>query len=171
MYWHDIPEITDRVKALAKDGYSTRVVARIVRHEFSEALGRAGITLTNNHIGGWANRQQPKVVFAASRGGPRSPRNVAENSNKGRVRGVTRWPEKPEKRCRQFKHIGTTIRPKQTEPVPAKEEAPIVFDDGSFVTVLTINDRMCRWPIGNPSENEFRFCGRKPKSGSPYCEA
>ena len=81
MYWHDIPEITDRVKALAKDGYSTRVVARIVRHEFSEALGRAGITLTNNHIGGWANRQQPKVVFAASRGGPRSPRNVADNSN------------------------------------------------------------------------------------------
>jgi len=30
---------------------------------------------------------------------------------------------------------------------------------------------MCRWPIGDPSENEFHFCGRKPKVGSPYCEA
>jgi GcrA cell cycle regulator len=37
--------------------------------------------------------------------------------------------------------------------------------------VLTINDRMCRWPIGDPSENEFHFCGRKPRLGSPYCEA
>lgn len=51
------------------------------------------------------------------------------------------------------------------------EEDPIVLDDGQFATVLTINDRMCRWPIGDPSENQFHFCGRKPKGGSPYCEA
>ncbi len=51
------------------------------------------------------------------------------------------------------------------------EEDPIVLEDGSFATVLTINDRMCRWPIGDPSENEFHFCGRNPKAGSPYCEA
>ena len=29
----------------------------------------------------------------------------------------------------------------------------------------------CRWPIGDPAANEFHFCGRAPKSGSPYCEA
>ncbi len=56
-------------------------------------------------------------------------------------------------------------------PPPVVEEDPVVFDDGSHATVLTINDRMCRWPIGDPSEHEFHFCGRKPKSGSPYCEA
>jgi GcrA cell cycle regulator len=55
--------------------------------------------------------------------------------------------------------------------VPVVEEDPIILDDGSFATVLTINDRMCRWPIGDPSENEFHFCGHKPKAGSPYCEA
>ena len=54
---------------------------------------------------------------------------------------------------------------------PVVEEDPIILDDGSFATVLTINDRMCRWPIGDPAEHEFHFCGRKPKSGSPYCEA
>src|ERR1700674_5423044 len=51
------------------------------------------------------------------------------------------------------------------------EEDPVVLEDGKFATVLTINDRMCRWPIGDPAENEFHFCGRKPKVGSPYCEA
>ena len=54
---------------------------------------------------------------------------------------------------------------------PVVEEDPILLDDGTFATVLTINDRMCRWPIGDPSENEFHFCGRKPKAASPYCEA
>ncbi|HTT99624.1 MAG TPA: GcrA family cell cycle regulator [Rhizomicrobium sp.] len=56
-------------------------------------------------------------------------------------------------------------------PAPIVEEDPLVLDDGNHATVLTINDRMCRWPIGDPSENEFHFCGRSPKSGSPYCEA
>ena len=51
------------------------------------------------------------------------------------------------------------------------EEDPIKLDDGNFATVLTITDRMCHWPIGDPSEHEFHFCGRKPRPGSPYCEA
>ncbi len=51
------------------------------------------------------------------------------------------------------------------------EEDPITLEDGNFATVLTIHDRMCRWPIGDPAENEFHFCGHKPRFGSPYCEA
>ncbi len=56
-------------------------------------------------------------------------------------------------------------------PPPVVEEDPVMLDDGSFATVLTINDRMCRWPIGDPAGEEFHFCGRNPKAGSPYCEA
>jgi GcrA cell cycle regulator len=55
--------------------------------------------------------------------------------------------------------------------VPVVEEDPLPLADGNFATVLTISDRMCRWPIGDPSASEFHFCGRSPKSGSPYCEA
>jgi GcrA cell cycle regulator len=51
------------------------------------------------------------------------------------------------------------------------EEDPVVLEDGNFATVLTINDRMCHWPIGDPADAAFHFCGRNPKSGSPYCEA
>ena len=61
-------------------------------------------------------------------------------------------------------------RAREPEP-PVVEEEPIKLEDGSFVGVLTINDRMCRWPIGDPSGDEFHFCGRNPKQGSPYCEA
>ena len=61
-------------------------------------------------------------------------------------------------------------RPHTPEPVVVEED-PIVMEDGSFATVLTINNAMCRWPIGDPSENAFHFCGHKPKNGSPYCEA
>ena len=58
-----------------------------------------------------------------------------------------------------------------TPPAPIVEEDPVTLADGSHATVLTINDRMCRWPIGDPAADAFHFCGRSPKSGSPYCEA
>ena len=54
---------------------------------------------------------------------------------------------------------------------PGVEEPELALQDGTFATVLTVDDRMCRWPIGEPDKNEFHFCGRQPKSGSPYCEA
>src|SRR5580704_4323380 len=56
-------------------------------------------------------------------------------------------------------------------PPPVVEEDPLQLADGNFATVLTISDRMCRWPIGDPAATEFHFCGRSPKAGSPYCEA
>jgi GcrA cell cycle regulator len=45
---------------------------------------------------------------------------------------------------------------------------PLVLDTGATATVLTLNDRMCKWPIGDPADNSFAFCGRAACSG-PYC--
>ena len=44
-----------------------------------------------------------------------------------------------------------------------RDEAP-----GS-ATVLTLNARSCRWPIGDPSNGDFTFCGQGAAHG-PYCE-
>lgn len=38
------------------------------------------------------------------------------------------------------------------------------------VTILELRDSMCRWPIGDPTQAEFRFCGaRKTPGAGPYC--
>jgi len=62
-------------------------------------------------------------------------------------------------------------RPAPMIQVPIVEKDPVVDDQGRKTTVLTISDRMCKWPIGDPSTAEFHFCGHPPKVGSPYCEA
>ena len=28
----------------------------------------------------------------------------------------------------------------------------------------------CQWPIGDPQEKDFTFCGDKSMEGKPYCE-
>lgn len=49
--------------------------------------------------------------------------------------------------------------------VPARP-SPEIADKTSL---LDLNDRICRWPIGHPGEPDFHFCGEKVNPGFPYC--
>ncbi len=49
--------------------------------------------------------------------------------------------------------------------VPAKP-SPEVADKTSL---LDLNDRVCRWPMGHPGEPDFYFCGEAANPGYPYC--
>ncbi|MGE3143302.1 MAG: GcrA family cell cycle regulator [Hyphomonadaceae bacterium] len=51
--------------------------------------------------------------------------------------------------------------------VPVLE--PMLQADGRAVSVLTLTDRMCKFPIGDPSEADFAFCGRDSNENGPYC--
>lgn len=49
--------------------------------------------------------------------------------------------------------------------VPAKP-SPEIADKTSL---LDLNDRICRWPMGHPGEPDFHFCGEAVNPGFPYC--
>lgn len=49
--------------------------------------------------------------------------------------------------------------------VPAKPSADIA----EKTSLLDLNDRICRWPMGHPGEPDFHFCGEKVNPGFPYC--
>jgi GcrA cell cycle regulator len=49
--------------------------------------------------------------------------------------------------------------------VPAKPSAEIA----DKTSLLDLNDRICRWPMGHPGEPDFHFCGDKVNPGFPYC--
>ena len=37
-------------------------------------------------------------------------------------------------------------------------------------TVASLDARDCRWPIGDPRDEDFHFCGATQLAGRPYCE-
>ena len=49
--------------------------------------------------------------------------------------------------------------------VPAKP-SPEIADKTSL---LDLNERICKWPVGHPGEPDFHFCGRQANPGFPYC--
>jgi GcrA cell cycle regulator len=56
-----------------------------------------------------------------------------------------------------------------SEPyVPPAEELVIPMCERKYIQTLT--ESCCRWPIGDPQQPEFHFCGKKKIPGLPYCE-
>ena len=49
--------------------------------------------------------------------------------------------------------------------VPAKPSA----DMADKTSLLDLNDKICKWPLGHPGEPDFHFCGEVINPGFPYC--
>ena len=43
-------------------------------------------------------------------------------------------------------------------------------DEPGLATSTTLEAHMCRWPIGDPEEAGFSFCGHASEGGRPYCQ-
>ena len=93
-------------------------------------------------------------------------------------------PSRPVKRPPRLARPKPKVLPDGTVKVPASAKAdqlrpseknamlaalpPLEQEDGKAATILTIRDSMCKWPIGDPADPNFAFCGRKAVDG-PYC--
>lgn len=90
-------------------------------------------------------------------------------------------PAKPKRATSVGPKVAKTAAAKRTKPqsaspapLPVSAEPPLEakpLKDGSYATILTLTENMCKWPIGDPSSDEFRFCGRKTEPDEPYCKA
>ena len=64
-------------------------------------------------------------------------------------------------------HLRAEPQP-QAEPLVEYDE-DVVIPLSERVTIMELRDSMCRWPMGDPTTPEFRFCGGKAITGLPYC--
>jgi GcrA cell cycle regulator len=39
------------------------------------------------------------------------------------------------------------------------------------LSLMELTERTCKWPIGDPTDEDFHFCGHPAAAGRPYCSA
>ena len=87
---------------------------------------------------------------------------------------------KPEKTGKtQYRSVGPGgfIRqgPSDTQaPIPPAPPRRLIpskpsEDVAHKTSLLDLNERICRWPMGHPGEPDFHFCGQPSNPGFPYC--
>lgn len=64
--------------------------------------------------------------------------------------------------------------PARPSPIKKKEERPVVRSvSNAKVTgkcrLIDLKNNTCRWPIGEPADKDFHFCGKQTATGKPYC--
>ncbi len=161
----------DRVEILSKlwaEGLSASQIAKqlggVTRNAVIGKVHRLGLS-------GRAKPSRPKPAAKAKAAATAKPKTAAKEPAKAAKPAA---PKRPATVAKNTHQPARAIASKVAEGVkPAKELAPALeakpLKDGSFATILTLTDHMCKWPIGDPSGDEFRFCGRKTDPDEPYC--
>ncbi len=57
------------------------------------------------------------------------------------------------------------------EEKPVEEVAkPHKTEELTNIKLADLDSHTCRWPIGDPRDDDFCFCGKKVRSGQTYCD-
>ncbi len=69
--------------------------------------------------------------------------------------------------------LGLKSRPspvkKDTDKKKAAPKRVAKKVDKKLISLLDLTDRMCKWPLGHPGDDDFHFCGKPSEPGMPYC--
>jgi GcrA cell cycle regulator len=146
MSWND--ERVDALKKLWADGLSA-----------SQIAGRLG-GVTRNAVIGKVHRLGLAGRATTSRMKTRVPR--VRSAIKRGLMARTRPAGTPNSPLK-------SLYLNDVEPyVQPAEELVIPLNERKYIQTLT--ESCCRWPIGDPQQPDFHFCGRKKIPGLPYCE-
>lgn len=152
MSWND--ERVELLKKLWADGLSA-----------SQIAGRIG-AVTRNAVIGKVHRLGLSGRATTTRMKSHRPRPRPNPANAGAL-AKRPVPAKP-----RFTNVGNTALQnlyREAEPYVAPFEE-LVIPLVERRTIQTLEECHCRWPIGDPQEAEFHFCGKAKISGLPYCE-
>jgi len=149
--WTD--ERVELLKKLWSEGLSaSQIAAEIGNVTRNAVIGKV-------HRLGLSGRGKAKAATPAPR-----PRKV-----------VTRAPSAPAPLAAPQRPTNVVLAPVPTPLVvePAAD-LPEIDDDvvipmSERVTIMDLRESMCRWPMGDPTKPEFRFCGARSNMGLPYC--
>lgn len=67
--------------------------------------------------------------------------------------------------------------PQQPDLIEKIEEKPVEEvvkprknEELTNIKLADLDSHTCRWPIGDPRDDDFCFCGKKVRSGQTYCD-
>lgn len=87
---------------------------------------------------------------------------------------ATSAPVEPEVQEKPIKSSKKALKePEIKEPseaLPKEPTSPVVQKNKRGIKLSELDSHTCRWPIGDPKDDNFCFCGAKVRTGQTYCD-
>ena len=135
--------------------------------EFAIERARAGDSASIIKLGLWQKFRVLKSRNAiigivhragAALGGGNQAKRLGGRKTARRIKAAQQW--------RPLSKVAALFA---AEPMPPPEPE-LVIPEHERKTLMQLEDRDCRWGIGDPRKPDFHFCARPQVSGLPYCE-
>jgi GcrA cell cycle regulator len=160
---------TDERIALLKQYWDEGRSASQIAETLGEGLSRNAV-IGKAHRLGLAARPSPLKTGEAKPAETEAPiaAAIAEEAPRAVPERIAA-PATPKTELRAPTRASAVPAAKAAEP--ARAPGPVKGrGKGGKVTLLDLNDRICKWPIGHPDEADFHFCGKPVSVGFPYCQ-
>lgn len=173
MSWTD--ERVEKLKELWAEGISASQIAKVLggvtRNAVIGKVHRLG--LSNRTTGGDDSKatEAPKAKAA--------PAPKAEPKEKPKAEEPVVAAHQPPAPVTPQRRVAPVIRDATQPrapgaPTPEEEAARATLVEiekiAKKVSLLELTERTCKWPIGDPNDDDFAFCGLPAVPGKPYCE-
>ena len=66
-------------------------------------------------------------------------------------------------------NLGARPSPIKTKKTTLIKTPKVKTPKSDRVGIMDLKLNTCRWPIGDPTEADFHFCGKNTAMGKPYC--
>jgi GcrA cell cycle regulator len=63
----------------------------------------------------------------------------------------------------------TVSQPPSEQPKAAPPPVDVTSPHGEGLTIMELREGTCRWPLGDPTTPQFRYCGGHAIPSLPYC--
>lgn len=187
MAWTE--EMVEELKRLWDEGVTTGEIGRRLNISKNSIVGKV-------HRLGLSGRPSP----IKKKGEPKNETTTNNPAKeKAPKKEAVKVEKKETKEVPVAKEAAPTIEKKQstpkTDPKPEKkavvEQTPTASDEEDiklaksmamqvtssnntankeFLSLTDLDNHTCRWPIGDPKDENFHFCGKKVRLGQTYCE-
>jgi len=170
MSWTD--ERVEKLKELWGEGMSASQIAKslggVTRNAVIGKVHRLGLSNRGGGPGGAAESEKPvekPVTRTPSRPAKPEPAPVAAEPEKPATPTVQRTP--PVLRDPTLPRAPGLPTP---EEAAARATLAEIEKMARRLDLMSLTERTCKWPIGDPTEDDFHFCGLPSVTGKPYCE-
>ena len=167
--WKEGHSASEIAKALGNGVTRCAVIGKIHRVEIKEGSRPK----QPNYKRRYPSRDAPSAPAASTVGRPVSVPTIATRSphRQPEERSQPAPPSPPRHKPIYTKTDRSPRREPLPQPVKRPSQALVVAPPSTEfnVSLQELGPDTCRWPLGDPHEAGFCFCGHQPVEGRPYC--
>ena len=185
MAWTD--EMVEELKKLWDEGVTTGEIGRrlgISKNSIVGKVHRLGLSGRPSPIKKKSDKpqEQPEKKVSKPKKAPitkttKSPKKedivpiITPSTPKPEI--ITESKKEPKPEVKQTNKPTPVITPSEEEDIKLAKTLNIHSNEPTKkgnLSLTELDNHTCRWPIGDPKDDNFHFCGKKVRLGQTYCE-